>query len=53
MSGVALLFPGQASQEAGMGTALCDGSAAARAVYALADHVTGLPITRLCREGSL
>ncbi len=36
-----------------MGKALCDGSAAARAIYTLADRVTGLPITNLCREGSI
>lgn len=36
-----------------MGAALCEQSSAARALYALADEVTGLPITRLCCEGSL
>src|SRR5438445_13385817 len=36
-----------------MGNAAFEGSAAARAIYALADQVTGLPITRLCREGTL
>lgn len=50
---LAVLFPGQASQEVGMGTALQEASATARSLYALADQVTGLPIGELCRSGSL
>lgn len=50
---IALLFPGQASQQVGMGSPLWEASAAARAMYALADQVTGLPITQLCADGSL
>lgn len=53
MSGLALLFPGQASQAVGMGAALRSRSEQARAIYDLADRVTGLPITRLCQEGPL
>lgn len=36
-----------------MGAALCDSSAAARTVFAAADQVTGLPVTEICRTGSL
>lgn len=36
-----------------MGADLRDASAAARAIFELADSVTGLPITRLCEEGPL
>ena len=50
---LALLFPGQASQVVGMGVDLRQASAEARRIYALADEVTGLPITRLCAEGPL
>lgn len=53
MSGLALLFPGQASQAVGMGVALRARSEQARTVFDLADRVTGLPITRLCQEGPL
>lgn len=51
--GVALLFPGQASQAVGMGSALRAASPAARALFDLADRVTGLPITQLCEEGPI
>ena len=46
-----LLFPGQGSQFVGMGRALHDASAAARAVFDEADAVLGFPISRLCFEG--
>jgi [acyl-carrier-protein] S-malonyltransferase len=36
-----------------MGAALCDASAAARQVYALADRVTELPITDVCCTGTI
>ena len=50
---VAWLFPGQGSQEVGMGKSLAERSAAARDVYARADRVLGEPISRLCFEGPL
>lgn len=53
MGGLALLFPGQASQAVGMGVDLRARSRQARDLFALADRVTGLPITRLCEEGPL
>lgn len=50
---VGVLFPGQASQQAGMGLALCEASESARDTYAIADRVTGLPISELCCNGTL
>jgi [acyl-carrier-protein] S-malonyltransferase len=45
------MFPGQGSQKAGMGREVFEASAAARAVFELADEVLGRPLTRLCFEG--
>ena len=50
--GLALLFPGQGSQEVGMGVALREASPRADAVFRLADEVTGLPIGDLCAHGA-
>jgi [acyl-carrier-protein] S-malonyltransferase len=47
----ALLFPGQGAQKVGMGADLYEKSAAARAIFALADAVCGRPISRICFEG--
>lgn len=51
--GLALVFPGQASQAIGMGVDLRRASEGARQVFKLADEITGLPITGLCENGPL
>lgn len=48
---LALLFPGQASQEVGMGRDVFDASPAARAVFEAADDALGMPLSHLCFEG--
>lgn len=47
----ALQFPGQGSQIVGMGEALSATSPAARAIFARADEVLGIPLSRLCFSG--
>jgi [acyl-carrier-protein] S-malonyltransferase len=48
---LAFLFPGQGSQKVGMGKAWAEAFPAAAAVFAEADDVLRLPISRLCWEG--
>jgi [acyl-carrier-protein] S-malonyltransferase len=48
---LALLFPGQGSQEVGMGRDVCAAYPTARAVFETADSAIGLPLSRLCFEG--
>src|SRR5688572_8702419 len=50
---MALLFPGQASQQVGMGMELAALSPRAEAVLRAAEEVTGLPLRRLCATGPL
>jgi [acyl-carrier-protein] S-malonyltransferase len=50
-SRLALIFPGQGSQKAGMGLDIWQRSRAARTVYEAADRELGYPISILCFEG--
>jgi len=51
MAKTAFLFPGQGSQQVGMGRSLAEAFPEARAVFEEADRVLGFPISRLCFEG--
>jgi len=51
MSIDALLFPGQGSQQVGMGKALADASPAARRVFEEADDALGISLSTLCFAG--
>jgi [acyl-carrier-protein] S-malonyltransferase len=48
---LAFVFPGQGSQKIGMGKDWADAFPTAAAVFAEADHVLCMPLTRLCWEG--
>lgn len=48
---LALLLPGQGSQEVGMGRDICGESAGAREVFERADEALGFSISKLCFEG--
>jgi [acyl-carrier-protein] S-malonyltransferase len=47
----ALVFPGQGSQEVGMGADLVKSYPEAEATFALADDILGFPLSQLCFEG--
>jgi [acyl-carrier-protein] S-malonyltransferase len=51
MSSVALMFPGQGSQEVGMGRDLVEAFPEARRLYDEADAILGFSLSRLCFEG--
>ncbi len=50
---IAFCFPGQGSQDVGMGRAIADEFPEARAVYDEASEAVGFDVGRLCFEGSL
>lgn len=52
MARVALLFPGQGSQQPGMGRELAQAFPASREVFETADRVLGQPLSELCFTGS-
>ncbi len=50
---LALLFPGQASQEVGMGVELRRQDEHGEALFALVDRVTGLAVSEVCARGPI
>jgi [acyl-carrier-protein] S-malonyltransferase len=48
---VAFVFPGQGSQQVGMGRALAEAFPESAATFETADAVLGMPLARLCFEG--
>src|SRR5262249_60668378 len=48
---IAFLFPGQGSQDVGMGKAFTEASPRAAAVWREADETLGFSLSRLCFEG--
>lgn len=49
---LALIFPGQGSQHAGMGKRVAEASPAARAVFAQADEILRFGVSKIVTEGS-
>jgi len=51
VSKTAVLFPGQGAQAVGMGRDIAESFGAARQVFAQADDILGIPLSRFCFEG--
>ncbi len=51
MTNIAFLFPGQGSQEVGMGQALVEKYGVAAKIFEQADALLGFPLSRLCFAG--
>lgn len=51
MNKIAFIFPGQGSQEIGMGQALVEAYPAARQIVTQADDILGFPLSELCFNG--
>lgn len=49
---LALMFPGQGSQHTGMGRRIVERSPGARQIFAQADDILGIDVTRIVLEGS-
>ena len=50
---IAILFPGQGSQYVGMAKEFLEADAGARELMAMAERVSGMPLSRLCLEGPM
>ena len=50
---IAVLFPGQGSQDLGMGQKFIESSESARELLAMAEAVSGSPLGKLCNEGPM